>query len=240
MSTKTEKILKTKDYSLFQVFKFNRPVNEGLVKRIMESIKEIGYMEGKPVLVDEEMAIIDGQHRFTACERLGIEVPYVMTSVDPQKEIIHLNANQVHWKMADYVHTWAEQGVKCYVHLEDFEARRKFGITNSILILFGGSTDKTDIKRIKAGYKFTINPKAETIAAFINSCGDVPYAKSSYFIKAVVRLFKVANEAQIAKIKAGIISLPQQPTAAAYLAAFENIANRNVRANNRVSFKAGH
>lgn len=235
--SKAQQILKTKDYDKFHKFDFNRGINNGLVNRLMESIKEIGYMPGKPIIVDKKMNIIDGQHRFTACVNLGIEVEYVITDVDPHTAIIKLNADQVNWKMIDYVNSWAQQGVKCYEHLLDFEERRGLGITNSVTILFSTNHDSSEMQRIKAGYKFQINPKAETIAAFIAHCKDVPYYKSSYFIRAVVRLFRLANEEQIEKVKNGIISLPQQPTAAAYLAAFENLANRGVHSKNRVSFR---
>ena len=41
-----EHVIKTtKDYDKFQVFKFNRPISEGLVKKIMESITQIGYTQ---------------------------------------------------------------------------------------------------------------------------------------------------------------------------------------------------
>lgn len=139
--------------------------------------------------------------------------------------------------MEDYVNSWAEQGVKCYIHLKDFEERRKFGMTNSVLILFATHSDASEVKRIKSGHKFQINPKAETIAAYINSCSDVPYYKSSYFIKAVVRMFRHADEETVEKVKKGIISLAQQPSAAAYLQSFENLANKGLQAKNRISFK---
>jgi len=235
-----EHVIKTtKDYDKFQVFKFNRPINESLVKRIMESITQIGYTPGKPILVDKDYAIIDGQHRFTACHRLGIEIQYQITDIDPHVAIIQLNTTQAHWKMQDYIHAWAEQGVKCYQHLEEFEERRKLGITNCISILFNGnSLDSTDAKKIKEGAKFTINTNAEKIAQFVLDCDFVPYHKSGSFIKAMVKIFKLADAKQIEKIRIGLISVPQQPTMSHYLIAFENLVNRGLQSKNRVSFKA--
>lgn len=93
MSSKAQQVQRTKNYDQFKVFDFNRAINKGLVNKLMESINEIGYMPGKPVIVDKDMAIIDGQHRFTACVNLGIEVEYVITDVDAHTAVIQLNAN---------------------------------------------------------------------------------------------------------------------------------------------------
>ena len=232
-------IYKTKDYSKFGVYKFNRTINESLVKKIMESIQDIGYIHGKSLIVDKEMNVIDGQHRLEACKRLKLPIYYMITSSDPQKTIIQLNAKQVGWKMNDYIHSWAGSGIKCYQDLQEFEKKHHLGITNSLLILFDSTTDLADIKNIKAGKKFKINPKSEDIVTFIESCNMVPYYKSSYFIKAVVRVYKIASDKHLEKLQHHIISLPQQATAAAYVAAFENLVNKGVMTKNRVSFKAG-
>lgn len=237
MTKEKEIIKKTKDYDKFQVFTFNRPINEGLVKSIMKSITKIGYIEAKPILVDKTFAIIDGQHRFNACKNLGIDVYYSVTSADPKEAIIELNAQQSRWALSNYIHMYAESGVKCYQHLIDFENRRRLGISNSIYVLFSGGGDLSESKKIKEGYKFSINTNAEKIAHFILSC-EVPYNKSSHFVKAIVKLFKVGTEEHRAKVLAHIVSVSQQANMAGYLAAFENIVNRKVRNQNRVSFQS--
>ena len=206
----------------------------------MESIQDIGYIHGKTIIVDRDMNVIDGQHRLEACKRLSLPIYYMISTSDPQKTIIQLNAQQVGWKMNDYIQSWAGTGVKCYQDLIAFEQLHHLGITNSLLVLFDSSVDTADIKNIKIGKKFKINPKADEIVAFIQACNLAPYYKSSYFIKALVKVFKLANNKQLEKIKQNIVSLPQQATAAAYVAAFENIVNRGVMAKNRISFKSAH
>lgn len=235
---KAQQIQTTKDYDKFQVYNYNRGINRLLVRKIIKSISEIGYMEGKPVIVDKSFAIIDGQHRFTACVELGLPIQYVVTAVDPEKAIIELNANQVNWKMQDYVNMYAEQGIKCYQHLLDFEERRKFGINYSATILFtqNSNNDGNNVTKIRKGHRYSINPNSEKIADFILSSG-LPYNKTSFFIRAVVRLFKVATPEQLAKVKAGLMGISQQPNTASYMAVFENIVNRKVHAKNHVSFK---
>jgi hypothetical protein len=230
-------IKKTKDYGKFKVFTINRPINEGLVKKIMSSIEQIGYIEGKPILVDKTFTIIDGQHRFTACERLGIEIVYSMVNekLDPKEVIVQLNAQQRSWNAGNYIHMWAESGIKCYKELLDFEERRQFGINNSMTICFKGDLS---MKKIKEGHRFPINEHKEKTAAFIIQCADiVPYWKTSKFVQAATALFKVATTDQIKKVISGLISVPQMAKYSDYLTAFENIINKGLRDKNRVSFK---
>ncbi len=231
-------IFKTKNYKLFNLVTFNRKLNHSLVKNLVDSITKYGYFDGKPIIVDKDFNIIDGQHRFEACKEMKLPIYYTITNIDPQEAMIALNANQIAWKMIDYVRSWADSGVKCYKDLVAFDKAHSFGITNSVLIYFDSSSDKTGFQKIKDGQTFKINPHADDIVQFINACSGVPYYKSSYFIKATTRLFKIATPAQIEKIVKHIMSLPQQSTAAAYLAAFENIVNKGVQVKNRVSFNA--
>ena len=234
--SKRQDYIRTKNYKQFQFKRFNRVLNEGLVKRLMKSIQEIGYIAGKPVLVDSNNAIIDGQHRFEACKRLGVEVVYSVINTDADKAVIELNANQEAWTLTDYIQAYAKKGVRCYKEIIDFHEKHPFGISNAITICLGNDNKKSD--DIKAGKVFPINPNAERIAEFINDCKVVPYYKKTHFVRAIVKLFTLANDEQLQKIKKNMISLPEQVNSSEYLMAFQNIVNRKVRSKNHVSFKA--
>lgn len=230
-------VLSTKNYKQFNILAYNRQLNRSLVNHLTESIEKHGYFSGKPIIVDKNFNIIDGQHRFEACRHLKLPILYTVTQVDPQEAMIALNSNQVSWKMIDYIRSWADSGKKCYVDLINFDTENSFGITNSVLIYFDASADKNSYAKIKKGDSFKMNPHAHDIVKFIKACSSVPYYKSSYFVKAAVRLFKLATPEQIDKIAKNIISLPQQANPNAYLVSFENMINKNVHTKNRVSFK---
>lgn len=233
--TTTEKVFKTNDYDKFNLYKYNRAINEGLVKRIMESIDKIGYISGKSILVDKEMNIIDGQHRFEACKRKMLPIFYTIIKADPQVAIIELNAQQVSWKMGDYINSWANKGIKCYQELIEFEKTEKLGITNAIYVFFNPDFDKTMVKDIKAGNLYKVNPKAKEIAKFINECSTISYGKNTQFIRAISKTYDKLTQKQINKLKGALISLPQQPTCGHYVTAFENLINRGVSMKNRIS-----
>lgn len=229
----------TTDYNKFQVFLFNRPILEGPVKRLMASITEIGYSPDKPILVDKTFAIIDGQHRYTACVRLGLPIHYVISNVDPHTAVIKLNAVQNRWQMQDYIHAWAEEGVSCYNYMVNFEKINKLGISNTLIICLGASIGSTGAAKLRKGEVFPINTDADKIVEFILQCKIVSYYKTTFFVKAVTKLFTLTDDKQRNKILKYIISLPQQATVSDYIMAFENIVNRTVKKSSQISFKSG-
>jgi hypothetical protein len=66
------------------------------------------------------------------------------------------------------------------------------------------------------------------VADFILSLKEIPYYKSSKFVRAVIFLFQKANDKQIEKVKKHMMSIPQQAMTSQYLAIFSNILNKNV------------
>ena len=58
-------VFETRDYDQFKKLNGNRNINESQVDGIVHSILEVGY-QPVPILVNEFMEIIDGQHRLEA------------------------------------------------------------------------------------------------------------------------------------------------------------------------------
>ena len=116
MSEYGYKILKTTNYNIFKRLEGNRPVPEQRVKKIISSIKKVGYVIS-PVIVNENYEVIDGQGRVEALKRLGLPVFYI---VDPGKgidECIAMNINQTNWTMLDYIKSHAETGNVSYKNI---------------------------------------------------------------------------------------------------------------------------
>ena len=96
----------------------NRPIKPAHTVKLSVPIRKYGMV--RPVVVVEtslftgkkERYIIDGQHGYTACLSLGIEIPYIIIpNLNTIEEIIaciaHFNASSKSWSMADYVQAWA-------------------------------------------------------------------------------------------------------------------------------------
>lgn len=227
--------MKTTNYNIFKLIKSNRNIQPGLVKRLKESIKKIGYIEARPIIVNKNMEIIDGQNRFFACQELKLPIFYsiIETKISDNILIEELNKNQLIWRLQDFVHHFAEQNVNFHIGIRDFEAHHHLGISNSISICSVAGIKSTTA--IRTGKNSPLNKKREAIAEFILSCHDVFFYKSSHFVCAVCQLFEKANEQQITKIKKKRLAIPQQPSVTSYLSVFQNIINKN-NPNNKISF----
>lgn len=106
------------DYDKFKTLPGNRPIEELRVKKLMESLKEHGYRESQPVIINKLGQKVDGQARIEACRRLGIPFVY---EVDPDAgilECISINNTSTPWKMQDYVNAYVEKGYEPYLYLQ--------------------------------------------------------------------------------------------------------------------------
>lgn len=106
----------TNDYSLFKTLNGNRDVAVSRVNKIMESIDNVGYRP-QPVLVNQNMEIIDGQGRFSALKKMGLPILYIIDENAGIKECVAMNIYQENWTLLDYIKSYAEQGNEDYIFI---------------------------------------------------------------------------------------------------------------------------
>lgn len=111
------KIFVTDDYSQFRKLEGNRPIKDGRVNLIVESINKVGYILS-PILVNENMEVIDGQGRLSALERLKLPVYYIMQKGIGVKECQQMNIHQSNWTQYDFICSWAIRGNDNYQRLQ--------------------------------------------------------------------------------------------------------------------------
>lgn len=108
-------IQETTNYSRFNLMDANRNVLESHKDSIKASIEEHGnFTEFVPIMVNERMEIIDGQHRFVALKELGLPIYYVMTKGTGVKEARNMNKLNKPWGMLDWARSYASSGYKSY------------------------------------------------------------------------------------------------------------------------------
>lgn len=103
------------DYTQFKSLDENRSVRESRVKRLMESIEEGEVLN--PIVVNQEMEIIDGQGRFEAKKRLGLPIYYVVDKNADIEDCRRMNAFNTKWTMMDYIRSYARGGNENYQRL---------------------------------------------------------------------------------------------------------------------------
>ena len=113
---KTYNVYVTKDYSIFKRLVGNRDIPESRISKIVESIQTIGWVHN-PIIVNENMEVIDGQGRLTALQRLKLPVEYIIAEGAGNKECIYMNMNMVNWALPDFIKSYAEQGNENYQRL---------------------------------------------------------------------------------------------------------------------------
>ncbi len=120
--TEVNKVYKTSNLSMFKDIDGNRVPNLQHIKRLVYSINKYG-MKCNPILVNERMEVIDGQHRLMAAKEAESFVYYIIVKGYTLSEVHTLNLNQKNWNKSDYMEGYANMGIESYIKLREFTLR---------------------------------------------------------------------------------------------------------------------
>lgn len=139
MANYSNQVQTTTDYSKFKTLIGNRKPNELHIKRLTNSFKE-RYLFS-PILVNEKMQIIDGQHRFLSAKELNLPINYLIVEGYGLEEVQILNTNSSNWKKEDYLKAYCDLGIEPYLQMRQFMLDfPDFGVAIAEMIL----TDNTN------------------------------------------------------------------------------------------------
>jgi len=128
------KVQQTEDYSSFTRIKGNRTINKAQVKKLYDSFNEHPELASAvPIIVNDKMEIIDGQHRKEALKKLGLPISYVQIDGLDLRDVQIVNSATKNWSPTDYARSFAELGNDNYKTYLEF--REKYHFTHSILML---------------------------------------------------------------------------------------------------------
>ena len=109
MNKQQNTVYRTDEYDVFNTLQGNRDVLAGRVSKIIKSIKANGYIFN-PIIVNENMEVIDGQGRLEALKALNMPVDYIIVDGLRIKDCIALNIYQTKWNTMDYINSFADMG----------------------------------------------------------------------------------------------------------------------------------
>jgi hypothetical protein len=119
LKTEVNKVYKTNDLSMFKSIDGNRVPNLQHIKRLADSIRVYG-MKCNPILVNEKMEVIDGQHRLMAAKETKSFIYYIAITGYSLDEVHTLNLNQKNWTKRDFMEGYANMGIESYIKLRNF------------------------------------------------------------------------------------------------------------------------
>ena len=159
------KLFETSEYSIFKSHAQNRNLHEKSVKKMEESILKYGLIQ--PIIVSSDGYIIDGQHRLSACMRLGRDVTYVVNYSLTSKAVMEANNTQKKWTADDWVKHYAELGNVDYISLRNCTKKWSKRLTSGkIQYAFYKGTTSPSSSIKKGEYKIDF----ETGESVINNC----------------------------------------------------------------------
>jgi hypothetical protein len=148
------------NYAMFTRLPHNREIRKRHVEKLAESMKLRGFLRTHPMLVNQSLQVIDGQHRLEAARQVGVPVFYKIVIEGANAESNRdLNSLTAPWNNMDYVKSYAEQGYPEYQKLLAMMAENQL----PIVVFTALSTQRS--RAIKGGT--FICPSGEAVDATI-------------------------------------------------------------------------
>jgi hypothetical protein len=123
-------IYKTTSYDMFKNIKGNRLVSPTNYNKLLRSMQEKQLVT--PICVNENMEIIDGQHRYLVAKELGKPVYYYIEEGYREEEMKRANLVSSNWNKNDFLNMFLNQNDPTYIKIKDL--MDKYGIVISDMI----------------------------------------------------------------------------------------------------------
>jgi hypothetical protein len=137
-------IQKTKNYDMFVFRNDNREkVKPSHVQMLKRSISTRNLLEMRPICVNKDMEVIDGQHRLLAAEELGLDIYYQVEDKLEVGDVILMNTSK-NWTNADFLNFYVKNGYQEYIKLNDFMKLNQISFKVAYLLINKKNADNLD------------------------------------------------------------------------------------------------
>lgn len=109
----------TKSYDIFKKHPSNGPIEPTNLVKVMRSIKTKNLLSMRPILVDKDMRVIDGQHRLEAAKKMDLPIFYTMNVEADDGDMILLNTQRT-WGLENYLHYHVSKEKQDYIRFKKF------------------------------------------------------------------------------------------------------------------------
>ena len=233
----TSVIVSTTNYDMFKLVGTNRIIKQRNVERLMKSFELTGGMSmSKPIIVDRNHNVIDGQHRLMACKKMGIPVHYVVSD-DKIENIPIYNTYQEKWGLEDYARYWAEQGNENYKRILAIRDRVSIALNGVLECLVSSGGYKNDVfKEGRFVFEEDVDRCVEYIQKILQLCYIVKGKRnvSAKMLRAIRFLSRIKSfdlDTLIEKITRYQGKLYTCATSEEYIQMFTSLYNYKIRLN---------
>lgn len=185
------KIYQTTDYSIFKTLKGNRVLIKK-VESLIDSIREINLLEQNPIIVNEKMEVIDGQHRLFVASTLQLPIFYTIKEGANLRTVQLINRNLNKWTQVNFLESFIANNNPNYKVLKHFYLNHGIGLNTSIGLLAGSlvtrDMDKATQDFIDGEFKATHLKEADefiTQAEKLSMYLEADFWKSLGFLRAL-------------------------------------------------------
>lgn len=136
----------TRNYGQFKWLKGNRALNEAKIKKIIKSIQNgTNILRYAPIIVNESMEIIDGQHRFMVSQQLKENVYYVIQFDADLKMIPLINSNSSNWSKQNYLDSYCDMDKEAYLIVREWmDTFDGLGVSTAAALIHSGVSKATE------------------------------------------------------------------------------------------------
>lgn len=235
----TYTVLETSDYTVFQPLPHNRRIVENHVRDLVQSMEERPHLRpARPILLNEQMQIIDGQHRVEASRRLKITVFYMVVPGLTIADARLLNALQRTWSLLDYAESYASDGHKEYVKFMERHEQYKMPASALASYMTARLDDRMRMKfktgQFKTAEDKIINDylaKLEDFSQYTKRWNEERFAMAVFHL---ITNDKYDHRRMLSKLEN--TRIVPQPSRLEYLRELEDIYNTDLPLKSRVRF----
>jgi len=227
----------TYDYNIFIRHDGNRVINQANLSRLIKSMNKKTLIN--PIIVNENMQVIDGEHRLLALQHLNQPIYYIVLEGYGLSEMQILNSVGKNWTNDDFMDSYIDLGYEDYKIYKAFKLRYGWG-HNESLALLSCDNNRSQSQTFKNG-----DFKIANYNLAVDAAEKIEIVKQFYagyrrrnFLYAMQRLFKNENynhSVFLSKLLYQSTSLVDCVTVDAYILLIEEIYN--YRNKNKVSLR---
>lgn len=240
-------IEKTSDYDKFKTIIGNRVISKSHTSKLMSSIVTRNLLENNPIIVNDGMEVIDGQHRLMAAKNLGLPIYYTKSVGTTIPDVQLLNSTNKTWTMEDFCNSYIGQGNRNYQELLDFTKMYKIKMSTAIIMLtFGPYFTFTHKRRMTVGDfklgRFKIIPKwlewSQNLMVYINQIRpytDPGIGSERFFMEAMKTISEnITADRLEERLRSSGTKIHRATSAIYYLRQIEDVVNKNLNKKDRI------